>query len=112
MVFRENELFTSFRTPHYKLHVFETPTSYRFVLLSDPSSDSLRFVLRQLYVGPFVEYVVRNPLVSTTSRTEGIDNDQVSTAVHAMLFPHRSLTDNQFRAAVDRHMRGLTMFGT
>ncbi|RSH94552.1 TRAPP subunit bet5 [Saitozyma podzolica] len=88
-----DELFTSYRTPAYKLHLFETPTSYRFVLLSDPSADSLRFVLRQLYTGPFVDYVVRNPVVQMDSRTEGVDNDQ-------------------FRAAIDRHIRGLSMFGT
>ncbi|KAK8861445.1 hypothetical protein IAR55_002264 [Kwoniella newhampshirensis] len=88
-----DEAFTSYSTAQYKLHLYETITGYKFVLLSDPSSDSLRFVLRQLYVGPFVEYVVRNPLVVMDSREEGIDNDQ-------------------FRAAVDRHMRGLSMFGT
>ncbi|WWC87732.1 uncharacterized protein L201_002624 [Kwoniella dendrophila CBS 6074] len=85
------EAFTSYSTSSYKLHLFETPTNYRFVLLSDPSSDSLRFVLRQLYVGPFLEFVIRNPLINVDSRTEGIDNDQ-------------------FRAAVDRHVKGLSMF--
>ncbi|WVN90488.1 uncharacterized protein L203_105724 [Cryptococcus depauperatus CBS 7841] len=88
-----NEAFTSYLTNQYKLHLFETPTGYKFVLLSDPSSDSLRFVLRQLYVGPFIDCVVRNPLVKMDSRDEGIDNDQ-------------------FRAAVDRHMKGLSMFGS
>lgn len=73
-----DEAFTSYRTPHYKLHLYETLTGYRFVLLSDPNADSLRFVLRQLYTGPFVEYVVRNPLVEMDSRTSGIDNDLVS----------------------------------
>jgi hypothetical protein len=53
-------------------------TGYRFVLLSDPNTDSLRFVLRQLYTGPFVDYVVRNPMLKMDSRTEGIDNDLVS----------------------------------
>lgn len=73
-----DDLFTSYRTPTYKFHLFETPTNYRFVLLSDPSADSLRFVLRQLYTGPFVEYVVKNPLVEMDSREVGIDNDAVS----------------------------------
>ena len=72
------EAFTSYRTPTYKFHLFETPTNYRFVLLSDPSSDSLRFVLRQIYTGPFVDYVVRNPLIQMDSREQGIDNEQVS----------------------------------
>jgi len=87
-----DESFTSYRTPYYKLHLYETMTGYKFVLLSDPASDSLRFVLRQLYTGPFVDYVVRNPMVQMDSRTEGVDNDQ-------------------FRSAVDRHMRSLSMFG-
>ncbi|WVQ94516.1 hypothetical protein IAU59_001595 [Kwoniella sp. CBS 9459] len=85
------EAFTSYSTGTYKLHLFETLTNYKFVLLSDPSSDSLRFVLRQLYVGPFLEYVVRNPLVDVDSRDRGVDNDL-------------------FRTAVDRHMRALSMF--
>ncbi|WVO24140.1 uncharacterized protein IAS62_005504 [Cryptococcus decagattii] len=90
---RDDEPFTSYTTPQYKLHLFETPTGFKFVLLSDPTSDSLRFILRQLYMGPFLEFVVRNPLVKLDSREEGIDNDQ-------------------FRDAVDRHMRTLSMFGS
>ncbi|KAL7419686.1 Trafficking protein particle complex subunit BET5 [Cryptotrichosporon argae] len=87
----KDEAFTAFRTAQYKLHLYETLTGFKFVLLSDPGTDSLRFVLRQIHVGPFVEYVVRNPLVDMDSRTRGIDNDQ-------------------FRAAVDKHIRGLSMF--
>lgn len=77
LLFSDDEPFTSYTTPQYKLHLFETPTGFKFVLLSDPTSDSLRFILRQLYMGPFLEYVVRNPLVKLDSREEGIDNDQV-----------------------------------
>ncbi|KAI9632461.1 Sybindin-like protein [Dioszegia hungarica] len=87
------DLFTSYRTPTYKFHLFETPTNYRFVLLSDPSGDSLSFVLRKLYTGAFMEYVVRNPLIDMNSRDIGIDSDA-------------------FRSAVDRQMRGLSMFNT
>lgn len=83
-LYRE-EAFTSYRTPSYKLHLFETMTGYRFVLLSDPSTDSLRFVLRQLYTGPFVEYVVRNPLVEMDSRKRGVDNDLVSSVGSTIL---------------------------
>jgi hypothetical protein len=119
--YHRDESFTSYRTPAYKLHLFETPTSYRFVLLSDASTDSLRFVLRQLYTGPFVEYVVRNPLIDMDSRTEGIDNDQVSVSRgsglrrrDARVAARRRCADgcDQFRAAVDKHVRGLSMFGT
>jgi len=60
-------------------------------MLSDAKSDSLRFVLRQIYVGPFIEYVVRNPLVKMDSREYGIDNEY-------------------FRTSVDRLIRGLSVF--
>lgn len=88
--FRE-EAFTSYRTNTYKLHVFETVSGYKFVMLGDPHGDSLRFVLRQIYIGPFLEYVVRNPLVIMDSRERGIDNEK-------------------FRTSVDRLIRGLTVF--
>lgn len=60
-------------------------------MLSDPKADSLRFVLRQIYVGPFLEYVVRNPLVKMDSKEAGIDNEY-------------------FRSSVDRLIRGLSVF--
>jgi hypothetical protein len=75
---RDDEPFTSYKTSQYHMHLYETLTGYKFVLLSDPGSDSLRFVLRQIHTGPFVDYVVRNPLIEMDSRTRGIDNDQVS----------------------------------
>lgn len=83
--------FVNYRTNAYKLHLFETPTGYKFVMLSDHKSDSLRFVLRQIYHGPFIDYVVRNPLVKMDSREHGIDNEY-------------------FRAGVDRLVRGLSVF--
>ncbi|KAF9566724.1 TRAPP complex subunit bet5 [Agrocybe pediades] len=86
-----DEQFTNYRTSAYKLHLFETVSGYKFVMLSDPKTDSLRFVLRQIYVGPFLEYVVRNPLVKMDSREQGIDNEY-------------------FRASVDRLIRGLSVF--
>ena len=60
-------------------------------MLSDPNADSLRFVLRQIYSGPFLEYVVRNPLVEMDSKERGIDNEY-------------------FRMSTDRLVRGLTVF--
>ncbi|KIM40086.1 hypothetical protein M413DRAFT_73263 [Hebeloma cylindrosporum] len=86
-----NEQFVNYRTSAYKLHLFETISGYKFVMLSDPKTDSLRFVLRQVYIGPFLEYVVRNPLVKMDSRERGVDNEY-------------------FRASVDRLVRGLSVF--
>ncbi|KAH9948545.1 snare-like protein [Amylocystis lapponica] len=73
------------------LHLYETLSGYKFVMLSDPNADSLRFILRQIYSGPFLEYVVRNPLMGMDSREHGIDNEY-------------------FRAGTDRMIRGLTVF--
>lgn len=86
-----DESFVSYRTSTYKLHLFETVTNYRFVMLSDSNAESLRFVMRSIYTGPFLEYVVRNPLVPMDSRERGVDNEY-------------------FRASVDRLVRGLTVF--
>ncbi|KAG7440039.1 snare-like protein [Guyanagaster necrorhizus] len=86
-----DEQFVNYRTSAYKLHLFETISGYKFVMLSDPNTDSLRFVLRQIYVGPFLEYVTRNPLVSMDSTERGIDNEY-------------------FRSSVDRLVRGMSIF--
>ena len=75
------------------MHLYETPTLYKFVVLTDPKAESptVRFSLRQIYAGPFLEYVVRNPLVQMDSRERGIDNDY-------------------FRASVDRLVKGQTFY--
>ncbi|KAF9270742.1 TRAPP complex subunit bet5 [Marasmius fiardii PR-910] len=88
-----DEQFVNYRTSAYKLHLFETISGYKLILLSDPSADSvsLRLALRGIYVGPFLEYVVRNPLVTMDSKTHGIDNEY-------------------FRSSIDRVMRGLPSF--
>jgi len=86
-----DEQFVNYRTSGYKLHLFETLSGYKFVILSDPKTDSLRFVLRQIYVGPFLEYVVRNPLLKMDSRQQGIDNEY-------------------FKSSVDKLIRALSVF--
>jgi len=85
------EHFAAYRTSTYKLHLYETLSGYKFVILTDPQADSLRFVLRQIYTGPFLEYVVRNPLSDMDSREHGIDNEH-------------------FRSGTDRLLRGLSFF--
>ncbi|CCM03585.1 uncharacterized protein FIBRA_05722 [Fibroporia radiculosa] len=87
----KDEQFVNYRTSAYKLHLYETLSGYKFVMLSDPAVESLRFVLRQIYSGPFLEYVVRNPLVNMDSREHGIDNEY-------------------FRTSTDRMIKGLTFF--
>ena len=75
------------------MHLYETPTLYKFILLSDPKIEgsTVRFMLRQIYAGPFLDYVVRNPLVPMDSRDRGIDNEY-------------------FRATLDRLVRGQAFF--
>ncbi|KAF8712183.1 TRAPP complex subunit bet5, partial [Rhizoctonia solani] len=88
---RTDEAFSSYTTAAYKLHYFETMSGYKFIMLTDPSADALRFILRQIYTGPFIEHVVRNPLSELDSRSRGIDN------------PH-------FRAATDKLVQNLSIF--
>ena len=54
--------FVSYRTAHYKLHYYETPTNVKFVMVTDTKTSNLRIVLHQIYVMLYVEYVVKNPL--------------------------------------------------
>ncbi|KAL8643269.1 MAG: hypothetical protein Q9228_000164 [Teloschistes exilis] len=58
----QEDNFISYRTGHYKLHYYETPTSLKFVMVTDTKSNNLRIVLHQIYVSLYVEYVVKNPL--------------------------------------------------
>ncbi|GAA97052.1 uncharacterized protein L969DRAFT_611493 [Mixia osmundae IAM 14324] len=73
------EAFLSYSTSTYKLHFFETVTGYKFLLLSDLSAPgSLRHVLKQIYQGAFIEFVVRNPLIQMDSHQSGRGIDNVA----------------------------------
>ncbi|CAE6540433.1 unnamed protein product [Rhizoctonia solani] len=50
---RPDEAFSSYTTAAYKLHYFETMSGYKFIMLTDPSADALRFILRQIYTGKY-----------------------------------------------------------
>lgn len=89
-LFRD-EQFVSYKTSTYKLHLYETISGYKFVMLSDPEADSLRTSLHSIYAGPFLDHVVRNPLVSMDSKERGIDNEY-------------------FRAATDRAVKSIPSF--
>jgi hypothetical protein len=54
--------FISYRTGQYKLHYYETPSSIKFVMLTDTATHNMRNVLHQIYVNLYVEFVVKNPL--------------------------------------------------
>lgn len=58
----DDDEFISYRTGEYKLHYYETPTSMKFVMLTDTKTSNLRVVLHQIWATLYVEFVVRNPL--------------------------------------------------
>jgi len=54
--------FQNFKTSKYKLHMFETASGLKFVMLTDLNVGSLREVLQAIYSTIYVEYAVKNPL--------------------------------------------------
>ncbi|KIY73127.1 snare-like protein [Cylindrobasidium torrendii FP15055 ss-10] len=83
---KDDEQFLGYRTNTYKLHLFETASGYKLVMLTDPNiTDNLRLVLRQIYLGPFLEYVTRNPLSTMDSKEFGIDNEYFRQSIHNMV---------------------------
>ncbi|CAO3593101.1 unnamed protein product [Absidia cylindrospora] len=55
--------FISYRTSTYRLHYYETPTGLKFVLNTDPATEGMRPVLKQIYVQLYVDFVVKNGLM-------------------------------------------------
>ena len=62
--------FISYRTGHYKLHYYETPTSLKFVMVTDTKTSNLRIVLHQIYVGLYVEYGRRASFFTSWQRMQ------------------------------------------
>ncbi|KAI0851846.1 snare-like protein [Daldinia vernicosa] len=72
----DDDAFIAFRTAHYKLHYYETPTNLRFAMLTEPGALSMRNVLHQIYINLWVEYVVKNPLSPVEHKGgEGVRNE-------------------------------------
>ncbi|GAP89197.1 putative TRAPP complex subunit [Rosellinia necatrix] len=72
----DDDAFISFRTAQYKLHYYETPTSLRFALITEPGALSMRNVLHQIYINLWVEYVIKNPLSPVEHKGgEGVRNE-------------------------------------
>ncbi|KAH8600804.1 Sybindin-like family-domain-containing protein [Bisporella sp. PMI_857] len=81
-----DDSFISYRTSQYKLHYYETPTSIKFVMLTDTQTLNMRNVLHQIYVNLYVEYVVKNPL-STVEHPggEGVANELFELALDSFV---------------------------
>jgi hypothetical protein len=110
------------------LHLFETPTNVRFVLLTSPNIDSalIRNVLRTLWgaEGAWGRWVTGNPekrgAYLEEEEREGVDSELGRTsctdvpcgASTDLTLPICFLCDRQFRRAVDAQMRALPYYAT
>lgn len=52
----EQYSFISYRTGQYKLHYYESPTSIKFVMITDTQTLNMRNVLHQIYVNLYIEF--------------------------------------------------------
>lgn len=122
--------FISYKTSTYRLHYYETPTGLKFVMNSDPNTESLRLVLKQIHTQLYVEFVVKNGLMRfddtrweisqgflqnatenevTTHNTTAITNT-ATTHSSAIPPPPGNISNELFRVAVDRFIRSLKSF--
>ncbi|KAI9481216.1 MAG: Sybindin-like family-domain-containing protein [Benjaminiella poitrasii] len=123
--------FISYKTSTYRLHYYETPTGLKFVMNSDPNTENLRIVLKQIYIQLYVEFVVKNGLMrfddtrweisqgflqnaqSTTTAAQD-DNMTAANTTHTSSSvsppPPGNISNELFRIAVDRFIRSLKSF--
>ncbi|KAI8987061.1 Sybindin-like family-domain-containing protein [Pilobolus umbonatus] len=119
--------FISYKTSTYRLHYYETPTGLKFVMNSDPNTENLRLVLKQIYVQLYVEFVVKNGLMRfddtrweishgyLQSTDSTIHNDTTNainthTSSTALQSTPSNISNELFRVAVDRFIRSLKSF--
>ena len=110
----EEDSFVSYRTSHYKLHFYETPTNLKFVIVTDTKMNNLRIVLHQIYVSLYVEYVVKNPLspiehtngqgVDCELFEAGLDQFFVSHHMHGSLSTSRTDLFQEYNGSAPSHM--------
>ena len=55
--------FGSYATNKHRLHYFETQSKLKFILNTDLQADSAKVadILKEIYTGYYIEYVVKNP---------------------------------------------------
>ncbi|KAL9543560.1 hypothetical protein MBANPS3_008057 [Mucor bainieri] len=129
--------FISYKTSTYRLHYYETPTGLKFVMNSDPNTESLRLVLKQIHVQLYVEFVVKNGLMrfddtrweisqgflqnaqsaaaaaAAAAATAQDDAHTTTTATTSSALPPPppgNISNELFRIAVDRFIRSLKSF--
>lgn len=80
----------AFKTSAYKLHYFETLTSLKVVMQTDPSVESAIEALRTIFSQLYVEIIVKNPLCRAGDRIE----------------------NEHFSKSLERYVRSLPYFST
>lgn len=87
------EMLHCYTTSTYTLHILTTPSNHTFALFTSSTTESLRPILKNLWRTAWLDFVVRNPLVSIDSNKsgKGIDNEM-------------------FRRSVDNQIRALPVF--
>lgn len=79
----DSDSFLTYSTSLYKAHYFETPSNLKLVLFTDLTVGPAVSELRQIYDGPYLEYVVKNPLFGPDTKT--IDNVLFTMGVDALI---------------------------
>ncbi|ORX44756.1 snare-like protein [Hesseltinella vesiculosa] len=118
----DHDGFISYRTSTYRLHYYETPTGLKFVLNTDPQTEGMKAVLKQIYVQLYVEFVVKNGLmrfddtrweISQGFLSQPQANEDTPHSTSHTSFtpaPPGNISNELFRLAVDRFVRSLSSF--
>lgn len=124
---QQQDGFISYRTSTYRLHYYETPTGLKFVMNTDPTTEGMRSVLKQIYVQLYVDFVVKNGLMrfddtrweisqgflhqqqQPLSTVSDIGEQQQQQQQQGVV-PPGNISNELFRIAVDRFIRSLTAF--
>jgi hypothetical protein len=78
---------------------------------SDPNTESLRAVLKQIHIQLYVEFVVKNGLMRfDDTRWDNVITTTATTHSSAIPPPPGNISNELFRIAVDRFIRSLKSF--
>lgn len=81
---------------------------------SDPNTENLKFVLKQIYIQLYVEFVVKNGLMCFDDTRWEISQGYLPTTSenteHNIQPPSGNISNELFRIAVDRFIRSLKSF--
>jgi hypothetical protein len=101
-----DDSFISFRTGQYKLHYYETPTSIKFVMLTDTQTLNMRNVLHQIYVNLYVEFgkLTEKVLVDSSAELFVVVKNPLSPIEHP---GGEGVANELFELALDQFVKGV-----